>query len=73
MDRDVCAHGAPIAQHCARCAISPRSTAGILLREFGSAGRAADYAERIAAHATNNLAAEYARAAELLRSIDHAE
>lgn len=46
MNREVCQHGAPLAQHCGRCAIDPRSLAGVLLREHDDAGQAARYAER---------------------------
>lgn len=46
MSREVCQHGAPVSQHCGRCAIDPRSLAGVLLREHDSAEQAAKYAER---------------------------
>jgi hypothetical protein len=75
MNRDVCPHGAPVLLHCERCAIDPRSLAGILLREHDNAEQAARYAARKAALlATMGNAAglDYADAAKTLRALQDA-
>lgn len=51
--------------------IDPKSTAGILLREFGSIEKAAEYAERMAqryADGRSLLAFDYQDAAQQLRA-----
>jgi hypothetical protein len=70
--REVCRHGAPLAQRCGRCAIDPRSLAGVLLREHDNAEQAAKYADRKAdlLRSMGNAAGlDYAAAAKALRSL----
>lgn len=72
MNRDVCQHGAPVSQHCGRCAIDPRSLAGVLLREHDNAEQAARYAERKAElQRVMGIATglDYAAAAKALRAL----
>ena len=72
MNREVCQHGAPVSQHCGRCAPDPRSLAGVLLREHDNAEQAARYAERKAEMlgAMGNAAGlDYAAAARALRAL----
>lgn len=73
MNREVCQHGAPVAQHCGRCAIDPRSLAGVLLREHDSAEQAARYADRKAEMLRamgNATGLDYAAAATALRALE---
>jgi len=75
VNREACQHGAPVSQHCGRCAIDPRSLAGVLLREHDNAEQAAKYADRKAEmlRAIGNAAGlDYAAAAKALRSLQAA-
>lgn len=72
MNREVCQHGAPVSQHCGRCAIDPRSLAGVLLREHDNAEQAARYADRKAEMLRamgNARGLDYAAAAKALRAL----
>lgn len=72
MNREVCQHGAPVSQHCGRCAIDPRSLAGVLLREHDDAEQAAKYADRKAEMLRamgNATGLDYAAAAKALRAL----
>jgi len=71
VNREVCQHGAPLSQHCGRCAIDPRSLAGVLLREHDDAEQAAKYADRKAEMLRamgNATGLDYAAAAKALRA-----